>query len=116
MQNTGALGFGIIENVSIATVSGVSAMAASGALPMFLDPLGFPFRMTGAAARGGTWMGGLMWYGGTGALVGIATDMVARQAPTLVGMLNIGTAATTYGAAASGAGGAAIGYTVSRFI
>ena len=113
---SGALGLGIIENAGIATVSGISAYAAAGGPPMLISPLGFPYRMTGAVRRGGRFLPGVMWYGGTGALVGIATDMVARQAPTLVSMGGVGTAATTTIAAMSGAGGAALGYTIGSML
>lgn len=112
---SGVLGFGLIENASIATVAGVSAFAAQSSIGA-IKPLGMPYQWTGAAARGGQWIGGLTGYGLTGAGLGVVTDLVSRQAPTLTGQLGIEYAGSMYIAAASGAGGAMLGYTAGRFI
>lgn len=112
---SGVLGFGLIENTSIAAVAGVSAFAAQSSIQM-IKPLGMPYQVSGAVARGGTWMGGLMGYGLTGAAVGVVTDLVARQAPTLVGSIGIEYAGSMYIAGASGAGGAMMGYAAGRFV
>lgn len=131
-SGSGYLGYGIIENTSIAAASaGIGLMAKTGRAPTSL-PWNVPFMaftapigsgiLPPASARvtllSGQGVAQAVRFAAAGAVTGLGVDFLARGAPITLGAVGL-TAANDYrvamlSGAAGGVGGMAIGHLVAN--
>ena len=113
MATMDSLTFGLIENTSIATATGVLAGLSKTGYDQRIPVVGplstTVFRMMGLPQGSGLALMPAVRYAGAGAVTGVGVNALAALAPTL-GISLPQYSGSTYVSAASGAGGALIGY------